>query len=124
MVHRVPQKQKQRCLRLCRARQDRPYLRQKGDYCPHTQVMTSRNCRCYLGTTALLSFMQLKSIKNVNQGAKRFGLIFNCITSGTVYVDLITDYSTKGFLMPFCRFVSIRGYPEKLHSDHRSVGSS
>jgi len=58
---------------------------------------------------------------NKRSRGKAFGLIFNYITtSRAVYVDLATDYSAEGFFMPFRRFVSIRGYSEKLYSDHGS----
>lgn len=47
-----------------------------------------------------------------------YGVIFNCLITRAVHVDLAADYSTNKFLMVLRRFVSIRGYPSKLFSDN------
>ena len=47
-----------------------------------------------------------------------YGVIFNCLSTRAVHVDLAADYSTNKFLMVLRRFVSIRGYPSKLFSDN------
>ena len=47
-----------------------------------------------------------------------YGVIFNCLSTRAVHVDLTADYSTDKFLMVLRRFVSIRGYPSKLYSDN------
>lgn len=47
-----------------------------------------------------------------------YGVIFNCLSTRAVHVDLAADYSTDKFLMVLRRFVSIRGYPSKLYSDN------
>lgn len=47
-----------------------------------------------------------------------YGVIFNCLSTRAVHVDLAADYSTNKFLMVLRRFVSIRGYPSKLYSDN------
>ena len=49
---------------------------------------------------------------------KAYGLIFNCLATRAVHVDVSPDYSTEKFLMVLRRFVSIRGYPSKLYSDN------
>ncbi|XP_064107962.1 uncharacterized protein LOC135216519 [Macrobrachium nipponense] len=48
---------------------------------------------------------------------KAYGVIFNCLVSRAVYVDLAESYDTKGFLTVFQRFLTIRGYPKTIHSD-------
>ncbi|XP_068247848.1 uncharacterized protein [Palaemon carinicauda] len=48
---------------------------------------------------------------------KAYGVIFNCLVSRAVYVDLAESYDTKGFLTVFQRFITIRGYPKTIHSD-------
>ena len=50
--------------------------------------------------------------------AKTYGVIFNCLATRAVHVDLAADYSTEKFLMVLRRFVSIRGFPSKLYSDN------
>ena len=49
--------------------------------------------------------------------SKAYGVIFNCIGTRVVYLDLAPDYNTESFLMVLCRFVSLRGYPSKIYSD-------
>ena len=49
---------------------------------------------------------------------KAYGLIFNCLATRAVHVDISPDYSIEKFLMVLQRFVSIRGYPSKLYSDN------
>ena len=47
-----------------------------------------------------------------------FGVIFNCLATCAVHIDLATDYSSEKFLMVLKRFLSIRGFPSKLSSDN------
>lgn len=60
---------------------------------------------------------QTRGETNKRSRGKAYGLIFNCLASRAVYVDIATDYSTQGFLMVLRRFVSIRGYPKQIFSD-------
>ena len=48
---------------------------------------------------------------------KCYGVIFACLTSRAVHVDVSKDYSTDSFLQVLTRFASIRGWPEKVFSD-------
>lgn len=54
---------------------------------------------------------------NKRSRGKAYGLLFNCLASRAVYVDIATDYSTEGFLMVLRRFISLRGFPKVLFSD-------
>ena len=49
---------------------------------------------------------------------KAYGVIFNCLGTRAVHVDLAPDYSTEKFLLVLRRFVLMRGYPAKLISDN------
>ena len=49
---------------------------------------------------------------------KAYGVIFNCLGTRAVHIDISPDYSTDKFLMVLRRFVSIRGYPSKIYSDN------
>ena len=51
---------------------------------------------------------------------KTYGVIFNCLASRAVHIDIASDYSTEKVLMVLRRFVSLRGYPSKLYSDNGS----
>ncbi|XP_066941064.1 uncharacterized protein [Macrobrachium rosenbergii] len=48
---------------------------------------------------------------------KVYGIIFNCMVSRAVYLDLAEGYDTENFLMTLRRFVCIRGFPKRMHSD-------
>ena len=52
--------------------------------------------------------------------SKAYGVIFNCLATRVVYLDLVDGYGTKEFLVTFRRFVTIRGYPATIHSDRGS----
>jgi hypothetical protein len=51
---------------------------------------------------------------------KAYGVLFNCLYSRAVYIDLAEGYDTKSFLLALRRFVSVRGYPGSMRSDHGS----
>lgn len=48
---------------------------------------------------------------------KAYGVIFNCLVTRAVFLDLADSYNTQSFLAVFRRFVSLRGYPHTIHSD-------
>ena len=49
---------------------------------------------------------------------KCYGVLFNCMSTRAVHIDLASDYSTEAFLLVLRRFASLRGYPAKLYSDN------
>lgn len=49
---------------------------------------------------------------------KCYGVLFNCMSTRAVHIDLVDDYSTEAFLLALRRFTSLRGYPAKLYSDN------
>ncbi|CAC5398583.1 unnamed protein product [Mytilus coruscus] len=48
---------------------------------------------------------------------KAYGVLFNCMSSRAVYMDLADGYDTSSFIMVLRRFTSVRGYPKKIRSD-------
>ncbi|KAL1272022.1 hypothetical protein QQF64_031038 [Cirrhinus molitorella] len=48
---------------------------------------------------------------------KRWGIIFKCLTTRCVHLDLLTSIDTDSFLMALRRFVARRGRPWELFSD-------
>ena len=72
--------------------------------------------------TALNFFSPFKVKDEVKKRmtGKAYGLIFNCLATRAVYVDVSPDYSSEKFLMALRRFISIRGYPLKLYLDNRA----
>lgn len=47
---------------------------------------------------------------------KAYRVLFNCLTSRAVYVDLTEDYGESSFIMRLKRFVAVRGYPRIIIS--------
>ena len=62
----------------------------------------------------------IKGETNKRSRSKGYGVIFDCLLSRAVHVDVATDYSTDSFLLVIRRFISIRGCPIKMWSDQGS----
>ncbi len=56
-------------------------------------------------------------IKIGRRNEKRWGIIFKCLTTRSVHLDLLTSVDTDSFLMALRRFVARRGTPFELISD-------
>ena len=54
---------------------------------------------------------------NKRSRGKAYGVIFTCLLTRAVHLDLAADYSTPGFLQVFSRFTALRGYPSIIFSD-------
>ena len=52
--------------------------------------------------------------------SKAYGIIFNCMATRAVYLDVVDGYGTQNFLATFRRFATVRGYPASIHSDNAS----
>ena len=63
---------------------------------------------------------------NKRSTGKCYGVIFVCLPSTAVHVDIASNYSTDAFLSVYRRFTSIRGCPSVICSDYGSqlVGAS
>lgn len=48
---------------------------------------------------------------------KRWGIIFKCLTTHAVHVDLLTNTDADSFLMALRRFIARRGTPAEFFSD-------
>ena len=49
---------------------------------------------------------------------KCYGVLFACDSSRAVHADIVQNYSTDAFLQALRRFASIRGWPQRIHSDN------
>lgn len=56
-------------------------------------------------------------IKICRRTEKRWGIIFKCMTTRAVHLDLLSSIDTDSFLMALRRFVARRGKPFELLSD-------
>ncbi|XP_068684466.1 uncharacterized protein [Montipora foliosa] len=53
-----------------------------------------------------------------NKTAKYYGVIFTCLNTRAVHLEIATDCSTMEFIQTLRRFFSIRGYPAMMISDN------
>ncbi|KAI4884818.1 hypothetical protein NFI96_007752, partial [Prochilodus magdalenae] len=56
-------------------------------------------------------------VKDGRKELKRFGLLFTCMCSRAVHLEVLDDLSTDAFLNALRCFISIRGHVSQLHSD-------
>ncbi|XP_033127834.1 uncharacterized protein LOC117125437 [Anneissia japonica] len=54
---------------------------------------------------------------NKRARGKSYGVVFDCLVTRAVYIDIATSYSADAFLLVFRKFVSLRGYPKEVYSD-------
>nr|XP_054588876.1 uncharacterized protein LOC129153544 [Nothobranchius furzeri]XP_054588877.1 uncharacterized protein LOC129153544 [Nothobranchius furzeri] len=48
---------------------------------------------------------------------KVWGIVFCCMASRAIHTGVVSDQSSKGFLLAYQRFTSLRGHPRKIWSD-------
>ena len=48
---------------------------------------------------------------------KCWGVIFTCMASKAIHIEIISAYSTDAFLLGLSRFGSLRGWPKEIRSD-------
>ena len=74
----------------------------------------------------LFGTFEIRGEVNKRSTGKAYGVIFVCLPSTAVHLDIANDYSTNAFLIVFRRFVSLRGFPSIIYSDSGSqiVGAS
>nr|XP_046228584.1 uncharacterized protein LOC124050275 [Scatophagus argus]XP_046241340.1 uncharacterized protein LOC124057310 [Scatophagus argus] len=68
-------------------------------------------------TLDLFGPFEIKDAVKKRTGKKVWGIVFCCMASRAVHVDLVDDQSSESFLQAYFRFVSLRGHPRKLWSD-------
>ena len=57
------------------------------------------------------------SVKRRTHG-KCFGVIFTCLSSRAIHLEVAESCSTDAFLGAFRRFAILRGFPASMHSDN------
>lgn len=48
---------------------------------------------------------------------KVWGIVFCCMASRAIHVDVVGDQSAEGFILAYKRFTALRGHPKKMWSD-------
>ena len=113
-VHRLVKSIKYNCV-TCK-KLDRLLVKQQMGKLPIERLKPSPPWY-YCGVDLFGPYNVRDEVKKRTTG-KAYGVIFTCLSSRAVHVDLAPDYSTEKFLMVLRRFVSLRGYPKKLLSDN------
>ena len=65
----------------------------------------------------LLGPLTIRDTVKKRTHGKAFGVIFNCLVTRAIYLDLAEGYSADNFLTTFQRFTAIRGAPKFMYSD-------
>lgn len=59
-------------------------------------------------------------VKKARKEYKRYGLIFTCLYSRAVHIEMLEDLSTDSFINSLRCFISLRGAVQQLHCDQGS----
>lgn len=104
---------KEKCV-ICR-RMDKTVIGQQMGQLPEQRLKPSP---AFFNTSLdLFGPLMIRDTVKKRSRAKVYGVIFTCLASRAVHLDLVEGYDTQSFLSTFRRFVSIRGYPHTVHSD-------
>lgn len=60
---------------------------------------------------------QVKDDVKKRVSMKVWGVLFCCMSSRAIHVELVNTLSTESFILAYQRFTSIRGHPQKVWSD-------
>ena len=61
-----------------------------------------------------------KRTRSTQPTAKRYEVLFTCLTTREVHLKLATDMTTDAFILVLCRFIARRGHVKILRSDNGS----
>ncbi|XP_069993225.1 uncharacterized protein [Penaeus vannamei] len=84
------------------------------------QVAAERMNPCpafYHTATDIFGPFQIRDSVKKRTTGKAYGVIFNCMVSRAVYIDVVDGCDTHSFLKTFRRFRAVHGYPATVHSD-------
>lgn len=56
-------------------------------------------------------------IKVGRRNGKKWGLLFKCLTTRAMHLEILTSIDSDAFLMALRRFIARRGQPAELYSD-------
>ena len=61
--------------------------------------------------------LEYRDIVNKRKTNKSWGVIFVCMATSAIHIELTESYSTDSFLQAFRRFICARGTPSRVVSD-------
>ena len=97
----------------CKRRQS-PVAEQKMADLPKSRVTPSRPPFTFTGVDCFGPF----NVKRGRSLAKRYGVIFTCLTTRAIHIEVASSLDTDSFLNALRRFVARRGNPEEIRSDN------
>jgi transposase InsO family protein len=53
-----------------------------------------------------------------NRKTKRWGVLFTCMVTRAVFLEIVPSFSTSDFLLALRKFISLYRKPELIHSDN------
>ena len=112
-LRKIVKRIKNQCI-TCRKR-DKQLIGQQMGTLPLERLLPSP-AFYYCAVDLFGPFVIKDAVKRRTRG-KAYGVLFNCLSSRAVYVDVAEGYDTESFVLVLRRFVSLRGYPRKMRSD-------
>ena len=97
----------------CKKRQASP-TQQRMASLPLDRVTPSRPPFTYVGVDCFGPFQ----VKRGRSSAKRYGVLFTCLTVRAVHIEVANSLDTDSFLNTLRRFIARRGPPEEMRSDN------
>ena len=101
---------------LCRNRLKLPFNQHKGFFPDERMLIRSPP----FSATAMdfLGPFQVKALSNAKCLLKTWPIVFGCLNTGAIHVELNQTYGTDALLLSISSFIAIRGYPSVFYTDH------
>lgn len=99
----------------CRIRNVRPVEQLMGEV-PDDRLKVFEPCFTVTGTDLFGPIV----CKERRSHVKHYGVIFLCMTTAAIHIEVVRSLSTDDFLMALMRFVAIRGGASRIRSDNGS----
>ena len=74
----------------------------------------------FYSATDLFGPIWIKDSVKKRVKTKCYGVVFNCLTTRALYIDVACGYDTENFLLTLRRFITIRGCPRQIRADQGS----
>ncbi|KAK3744013.1 hypothetical protein QZH41_004823 [Actinostola sp. cb2023] len=96
----------------CRRRQA-PVMQQKMASLPQNRTTPCKPPFTYVGVDCFGPF----TVRRGRTTAKRYGVLFTCLTTRAIHIEVAYSMDTESFINSLRRFVARRGQPDEIRSD-------